>query len=135
MKHKFITLPKDYTLVTENILSKYFRYEGCVHVVLQHKGKKIGWVELRIRSRKGELYVFETHSRLGSKYRNRGFGALMYHKAFLWVHKNGHKVRCSGVASFYARRVWRSKALNEFWNIREVQLSSDRTNWTVIGKR
>lgn len=132
---KFAKLPKGYQIVVENLLSKFFLRDGCVNVVLTKEGKKIGWVELRVRSVYGGKYTLETHSHLNSKYRKKGFGTLLYHRAISWAHRNGHKIRCSGGASFYAERVWNSKVLNSFWDIRSTKLGEHWRKWAVMGKR
>ena len=73
----------------------------------------IGYVDLVWRP----VGFWETHSYLDEAERGHGLGTLMYAKAIDTVLKRGSTVRSSERTSDAAKQVWRSRGLNELFNI------------------
>ena len=76
----------------------------------------MGHVEMCIDERPVETF-YETHSFLDEEHRNKGYGVMMYNKAFEIAELLRVTVKSSLVPSDDVLRVWNSRSLNKKWNI------------------
>jgi len=95
------------------------------HIVNRHRSiliewfdgsKEVGHVEMCIDERPVETF-YETHSFLDEEHRNKGYGVMMYNKAFEIAELLRVTVKSSLVPSDDVLRVWNSRSLNKKWNI------------------
>lgn len=87
---------------------------------------RIGWVRLE----KNYWRYYETHSSLDHLFRAKGLGVLLYSYAINFGIERDWRVRSSLSPSAHAIRLWRSKRLNQIFNIVER-----RGRFVVISKR
>jgi GNAT superfamily N-acetyltransferase len=112
------------------------KYPRIVTVSLYVKGKinrKIGYINLY----KGWDKTYTTHSYLEDKYHGKGLGVLLYAKSIQWCLDNGCRARSSGASSKKAQRVWKSKGLRKFFNIKtyKSRISSEYDTWHAYAKK
>lgn len=85
----------------------------AIIIELIHDGEMIGYVDVVKTMRS----TWETHSSLDVEFHDRGFGVLLYAKAIDVVLKRGYKIESSHEPSEAAARVWKSRRLNELYDI------------------
>lgn len=119
---KPIRLPKGFRFEIEEPIFCNDEYDcSCLdgEILLYHHKELIGSVELDLsnnhykNSRKAV-----THSWLERNYHGQGLGVLMYAKAIKYCMQKGYKIQSSGYSSEDAARVWKSKSLRQYFNIR-----------------
>lgn len=82
------------------------------------KDEIIGTIDLNIVYRRNNKLTLDTHSLIHiESNKNRGYGILLYAKAFEFALNNNYRIRSTSVASDEAKRCWESKRLNKAYKI------------------
>lgn len=111
---KPIRAPKGYRFEVE-------MFDDDIYVNLRFGPRVVGVLRLEsvytpFRGRAGRRFI--THSQLRYEHHCKGLGVLMYAKAIQYCKENGYKVSSSYMPSEAAKRVWQSKSIRKYFNVR-----------------
>lgn len=92
-----------------------------------NRANMLGYIDMALLSRTG---VWETHCWLNPAKRGKGYGILLYAKAFEFALVRGMAIVSSQAPSLSARRVWQSKRLN-----RKYKIVKKSKRFSLVGRQ
>lgn len=99
-----------------------------IHIFTKREGYEVGHLTLHVIN---DGFGYETHSGLyHDTDRGRGYGFCLYYLACQYAEHKKMSLESSSCPSEYAQRAWRSRRLNEIFEIEE-----EDEVFKVIGRR